>query len=231
MTRVPTDRPALLPIQVPPRLGETTDSYIRRLARANHLKPSYLHRFLCGPPFWFGKPSLSRLAAVSGRPRHSLERALADVASPRRRNKPNVRYPSTVPLADHPDLALRIHETAQSGTATIRDLSRRHQLPSRTIRAILEMPAPSTYRSRKGPKTGQPARRPAPAINDSTRTLIDAMLGQRLDLREIWNRLMDDHDVSVSYSSINVYFRSRPHVERHAIPHQQRQLPHASVRP
>lgn len=93
------------------------------------------------------------------------------------------------------------------------------------------MPAPSTYRSRKGPRTGQPARRPAPAINDSTRTLIDAMLAQRLDLREIWNRLMDDHDVSVSYSSINVYFRSRPHVERYAIPHQQRQLPHASVRP
>lgn len=103
--------------------------------------------------------------------------------------------------------------------------------PPKTIRTILEMPAPSTYRSRKGPRTGQPARRPAPAINDSTRTLIDAMLAQRLDLREIWNRLMDDHDVSVSYSSINVYFQSRPHVERHAIPHQQRQLPHASVRP
>ncbi|MET7762819.1 TniQ family protein [Streptomyces sp. NPDC005393] len=113
---MPTDRPALLPIQVPPRLGETTDSYIRRLARANHLKPSYLHRFLCGPPFWFGKPSLSRLAAASGRPRRSLERALADVASPRRRNKPNVRYPSTIPLADRPDLALRLRETAQSGT-------------------------------------------------------------------------------------------------------------------
>ncbi|WP_432253419.1 hypothetical protein [Streptomyces sp. HNM1019] len=54
------------------------------------------------------------------------------------------------------------------------------------------------------------AARPAPAIDDSTRALIDAMLAERLDRREIWTRLMDDHEISVSYSSINVYFRTRP---------------------
>ncbi|MFG2533130.1 hypothetical protein [Streptomyces sp. NPDC048516] len=204
-----SDRLARLPVKASPRLGETTDSYIRRLARANHLKPSYLHRFISGPPLWFGKPSLSRLAVVSGYPERTLQQALADVASPRRRNKPNVRYPRTVPLADRPDLALRIRETAQSGTATIRDLSRHHNLPSRTIRTVLEMPAPSTYKSRSGPRKRRAARRPAPAINDSTRALIDAMLAEHLDLREVWARLMDDHDISVSYSSINVYFRSR----------------------
>ncbi len=37
-----------LPMRVRPNLGESTDSYIRRLARANHLRPSYLHGFLCG---------------------------------------------------------------------------------------------------------------------------------------------------------------------------------------
>ncbi|MFJ9151702.1 hypothetical protein ACIRP7_27435 [Streptomyces sp. NPDC102270] len=72
------------------------------------------------------------------------------------------------------------------------------------------MPAPSTYKPRSGPKTGLPAKRPAPAINDSTRALIDTMLAEHLDLREVWTRLMDDHDISVSYSSINVYFRTRP---------------------
>lgn len=211
MTGTSSDRLARLPIRVSPRLGETTDSYIRRLARTNHLKPSYLHRFLCGPPFWFGKPALSRLAAVSGHPERTLQRALADVASPRRRDKPNVRYPRTIPLADRPDLALRIRETAQTGNATIRELSRRHQLPTRTIRTILDMPAPSAYKSRKGPhRRRPPTRRPASAINDSTRALIDAILAEHLDLREVWTRLMDDHDISVSYSSINAYFRSRP---------------------
>ncbi|MBC9730831.1 TniQ family protein [Streptomyces sp. TRM68367] len=208
MTVTSSDRLARLPIKVSPRLGETTDSYIRRLARANHLKPSYLHRFLCGPPFWFGKPILSRLAAVSGHPERALQRALADVASPRRRTKPNVRYPRAIPLADRPELALRIREAAQSGNATIRDLSRRHKLPPRTIRTILDMPAPSTYQPRSGPRKGRPTRRPAAAINDSTRALIDAILAEHLDLREVWTRLMDDHDISVSYSSINIYFRT-----------------------
>jgi hypothetical protein len=81
--------------------------------------------------------------------------------------------------------------------------------PPRTIRTILDMPAPSTYQSRSGPHKGRPARRPASAINDSTRALIDAILTEHLDLREIWTRLMDDHDISVSYSSANAYFRSR----------------------
>jgi hypothetical protein len=105
---------------------------------------------------------------------------------------------------------LRIRETAQTGTATVRDLSRHHKLPPRTIRTILDMPAPSTYKSRSGPKKGRASRRPAPAIDDATRALIDVMLTERLDRREIWTRLMDDHEISVSYSSINVYFRSRP---------------------
>ncbi|MET9969744.1 hypothetical protein ABZZ80_28425 [Streptomyces sp. NPDC006356] len=145
-----------------------------------------------------------------GHPGRALQRALADVASPRRRTKPNVRYPRAIPLADRPELALRIRETAQSGNATIRDLSRRHKLPPWTIRTILDMPAPSTYQSRSGPKKGRPARRPAAAINDSTRVLIDTMLAEHLDLREVWTRLMDDHDISVSYSSINIRFRTRP---------------------
>lgn len=30
-----------LPVRPRPKPGESTDSYVRRLARANHLKPSY----------------------------------------------------------------------------------------------------------------------------------------------------------------------------------------------
>ncbi|MEU9997759.1 TniQ family protein [Streptomyces sp. NPDC050848] len=79
---------ARLPMRVRPYLGESTDSYIRRLARANHLRPSYLHGFLCGPPNWFGKPHLARLAALTGHSSEALQHALADASSPRRRRKP-----------------------------------------------------------------------------------------------------------------------------------------------
>lgn len=48
MTASQAPRPlAPLPIRVRPQRAETTESYARRLARANHLRPSYLRTFLC----------------------------------------------------------------------------------------------------------------------------------------------------------------------------------------
>ncbi|WP_327350093.1 hypothetical protein OG772_36015 [Streptomyces sp. NBC_01321] len=49
-------------------MGESTDSYVRRLARANHLRPSALHGYLCGPPFWFGKPQIERAVWLADGP-------------------------------------------------------------------------------------------------------------------------------------------------------------------
>ncbi|MEU4129675.1 hypothetical protein [Streptomyces wuyuanensis] len=89
-------RLARLPVQVAPRLGEETDSFIRRLARANHLKPSYLHGYLCGPPFWFGKPQLDRLADATGRSPHALERALSDASSPEAASSPTPDTPEKI---------------------------------------------------------------------------------------------------------------------------------------
>ncbi|MBT2364060.1 hypothetical protein J7E88_01605 [Streptomyces sp. ISL-10] len=82
MTGSLSGRLARLPVQLAPRLGEEPDSFIRRLARANHRKPTYLHGHLRGPPFWFGKPLLDRLADAAGRSPEVLERALADANSP-----------------------------------------------------------------------------------------------------------------------------------------------------
>ncbi|MFD7408413.1 TniQ family protein [Streptomyces sp. NPDC059866] len=68
-----------LPINVRPRLGETTDHYIQRLARANHLRPSDLLQHLTPPPHKTGRrPQLSRLAALSGRSTEVLAKTLAD---------------------------------------------------------------------------------------------------------------------------------------------------------
>src|SRR5215831_15046133 len=71
--------PAPLPIRVRPQRAETTASYARRLARANHLRLSYLRTFLCDPPRHTGAIRPWRLAAISGRSVHALEHALADL--------------------------------------------------------------------------------------------------------------------------------------------------------
>ena len=61
-----------LPIRVRPRPAETVASYVVRLARANHLQPSHLHAYLCGPPDWRGAADLGRLAILSADFRSAL---------------------------------------------------------------------------------------------------------------------------------------------------------------
>ena len=41
--------PPPLPVRVRPAAGETAESYIRRLARANHLRPSLLQVYVRNP--------------------------------------------------------------------------------------------------------------------------------------------------------------------------------------
>lgn len=187
---------ARLPIQVAPRLGESTDSYIRRLARANHLKPSYLHCFLCGPPQWFGKPRLESLALVSGRSPEALERALADASSPRGRSKPNPRYPSRNPFRNRLDLPVLIANDARRGM-TIRSLAEQYKIPPRTVRLALD--------------TSRPAEREVTRGRDPLRGrligLIDSMSTDNLNVRGIWTKLMDEHDYSVSYASIRYHLK------------------------
>jgi ClpX C4-type zinc finger/TniQ len=68
---------APLPIRPRPASGESTASYIRRLAVANHLRPAHLRRYLEDPGS-SGGIRLSLLAILTGRPAESLQHALAD---------------------------------------------------------------------------------------------------------------------------------------------------------
>jgi hypothetical protein len=68
-----------LPVLPRPRPTDTLDSYIRRLAIANHLKPGHLRAYLCQPPEHHGRPRLDRTAAISGRPQSTLQQALSDL--------------------------------------------------------------------------------------------------------------------------------------------------------
>ncbi|HEV3294119.1 MAG TPA: helix-turn-helix domain-containing protein, partial [Streptosporangiaceae bacterium] len=129
--------PVPLPIRPRPRRGETTESYARRLAHANHLRPSYLRAFLCDPPRRTGAIRPWRLAAISGRSVRALQHALAGLT-----------------------------------------------------------------------QRGPPARQPR--VPGSVRTLISTWLLTEPELTpaQIWQRLLDEHDAGISYTTIGHYRRS-----------------------
>jgi hypothetical protein len=62
-----------------PRHGSTS-SYVRRLARANHLRPAYLRQYLASPKD--GTIRIELLAVIAGRSPAALEHALADLGRP-----------------------------------------------------------------------------------------------------------------------------------------------------
>lgn len=188
---------AQLPIQAAPRLGEGIDSYVRRLARANHLKPSYLHSVLSGPPFGFLKPRIELLAAVTGRPRENLEQALSDVGMGRHRYRTGPRRAHLAQNGLSPHEQLR--NAARDEGLTIRDIANRYQLPRWLVRKALtsDKPLPLEIAAHAGPAT-----RPlAP--------LIDSMMHADRGVREIWVKLTDHHDIAVSYAMLSYYIRAR----------------------
>src|SRR5260370_6568217 len=82
----PASRPAAvraLPIRPRPAAGDTPATYIRRLARANHLRPAYLNRYLRDDAT--GQPCIDLLAALPATPPSSLMRAFSQDAPARRR--------------------------------------------------------------------------------------------------------------------------------------------------
>jgi hypothetical protein len=187
---------APLPVRLRPCLGESTDSYIRRLARANHLKPSFLHCYLSGPPLWFGKPLLEHLAAVTGHSPEALERALADADSSHGKNRPRPRLPRKNPFAWRRDLARRIAQEALKGTR-VRTLAKRFNLRCRDVHFALETLRPTTS------ETSQVA----DPVRGELADLVESMIGRGLNGRQIWTELMDHHEHSVTYGSIRHYIR------------------------
>jgi hypothetical protein len=83
-------RLAPLPIRPRPSAGEPANRYVRRLATANHLRPSYLNSVLRNP-FPGGEISPERLAALTGRQALTLKRTLNGLG--RSRHKPPPRLP------------------------------------------------------------------------------------------------------------------------------------------
>lgn len=187
-------RLAPLPIRPRPAAGEPVSSYIRRLAIANHLRPSYLHGYLAGPPDYLRAIQPERLAALSGRTVAVLERTLAGLTRPAR-DTPGHPSRRVTRAADKPGLFAAIRRDAQD-TQSIRALAARHRVHRRTIRQALAGPVPPP---RKTPQRTS-------ALEQLHHPII-AMLtaGPALTIRQIWERLLDDHNAAISYASVRDY--------------------------
>ncbi|MYS57152.1 hypothetical protein GTW46_45120 [Streptomyces sp. SID6013] len=192
-----------LPIRLRPGHGEIASSYIRRLARANHLKPSFLHCYLCGPPQWFGKPPLENLATTSGHSPETLQRALADAGSLGGSGTSRLlrRYPRKSPSRQRwGHLSHRIIQDARRGTQ-IRLLAQRHDLRRWEVRLALDVPR---LTSPAGSQLSDP-------ITGKIADLIESMIGRGMSGRQIWMEIMDHHDYLISYHNIRHYMRyTRP---------------------
>ncbi len=193
-----TTRPlAPLPVPVRPRHGETAASYIRRLARANHLRPSYLRSLVCRPAQRGIKADL--LAAVSGRTITALEHTLAGLYQPAGSGPPKILKPPRKPSGEDPPVLGAIRRDAAAHPATpVRQLAARHRVPTRLVLQALTPPGSGDADTRP--------RWPAPVLAP-LRPVIDIWLAEEPGLAayKIWERLLDEHDAEISYLSLNAY--------------------------
>jgi hypothetical protein len=190
--------PPPLPVRVRPAAGETAESYIRRLAQANHLRPSLLQVYVRNPNVPTGAIRLRRLAAVSGSTRTALAFALTGLTPASRR-----QMPPPSPAESQADRKARlfgiIRDDASCGMS-IRQIASRHRIHRRMVRQALADPT--------GPPPRKQGTRPAPAIGPIQNAL-DKLAGEPLTVWEIWTTVTDQHDSDASYAAIRDYIRSR----------------------
>jgi lambda repressor-like predicted transcriptional regulator len=135
-------QPRPLPIRPRPATGESTLSYIRRLARANHLRPNYLRR--CLRDATRNGIRLDWLATMAGRPVSTLNRALADAGPRPSQSLPTRRGRHA---ADKAALLAAIRKDAHERGLSIRGISDRHGVHRRTVLQALDHPSPNHARN------------------------------------------------------------------------------------
>jgi hypothetical protein len=204
-SKTAADQPRRLPIQVPLRPEESVDSFLRRLATANHLRPSYLRTYLNHPPGGIGSLQITRLALVTGRSVAALRTVFPTLSHERRRSPPKPPTAGTTPPptggTDRPgDPELIAGVTAIRGHAArdelVNRLSRQFAVRRRTIIKALTGQAP--YPDRRG------------TTHPMLTTLvgeIDLLLAADPDatIWSIWTTLVEQHHAAVSYATVRDY--------------------------
>ena len=189
--------PPPLPVRVRPVAGETAESYIRRLARANHLRPSLLQVYVRNPDVPTGAIRLRRLAAVSGSTPTALTRTLAGLPSTGEPHRPPP--PAESQAARKARLFGLICRDDARGMS-IRQIAARRHVHRRMVRQALA--------AADGPPPRKKPARPAP-ITGAIRDVLDALAEEPRTIWEIWTTVTDDHDSGASYAAIRDYIRSR----------------------
>ena len=202
MTGHDASRLAPLPVRPRPRRGETADSYLRRLAAANHLRFSYLRRYLSRPEGSYGPVDPGRLAALAGREMLAILRALPELA-PAAPSPGGRRYTSEDIQRSHAAKRAKyaaIRTDARNGMSG-RAIERKHHVGHRTIAKALASAGP--------PKRKKIHRQPVAL--DGLHAHIDAMTATdpQITITAIWERLADEHGTTVAYPTLRAYVSSR----------------------
>jgi transposase len=190
--------PPPLPVCVRPVAGETADSYIRRLARANHLRPSLLQVYVRNPDVPTGAIRLRRLAAVSGSTVAALTRSLTGLTP-----SSSPRQPPPSPAESQAARKARLFGVIRRDAArgmSVRQIAARRGVHRRMVRQALEAP--------DGPPPRKRPTRPAP-ITGTIRDVLDKLADEPRTVWEIWTTVTDEHDSDASYAAIRDYVRSR----------------------
>ena len=188
--------PPPLPIRPRPMPGESTISYIRRLAHANHLRASHLRRHLSQPDTT--EPiRVQWLAALSGRTVTTLERAPPDLTT---ENHPRSSARVHLHRGEKPAMFTTIRQDAHDQGGSIRALADRHGVHRRIIRQALLSPHPAP---RKKIVRG--------SRFDPFKDVIAEMLqpqppARRPTIQQIHDRLIAEHGMAgISYSALHHY--------------------------
>ena len=191
-----------LPVRPRPRHGETADSYLRRLAAANHLRFTYLRRYVATPRGSYGLIDPDELAVLAGRSPDTILRAFPELAptTPKPGTRRYTREEVERNQAARREKYAAIRRDADDGLSRRAIISSRH-VGRRTVALALASAEP--------PERKKIHREPA-ALN-GLHTHIDAMIDEdpAIGTAAIWQRLADDHGVTVAYYTLRTYVVSR----------------------
>lgn len=204
MTHGSNSRDTPLPVRPRPRYGETADSYLRRLAAANHLRLSYLRRYLATPRGSYGPVDAWELAVLTGREPHAILRAFPELGPAA------LRQPRTGRRYTREDIQHAYAAKTERYAAIRRDfdagmseraIERKHHVGRRTIVKAIDSADP-------------PARKKIhrkPAALKGLHDHIDAMIAENpaIGTATIWQRLADDHGATVAYPTLRTYVISQ----------------------
>ena len=207
----PPPRP--LPIRPGPVSGESTFSYIRRLAVANHLRPMHLRRYLTDPGTGGGF-RLGWLAVLAGRSVASLQHALADQEPPAGTASPSRPPGARRRKRSKAELFTLIRRDARERGLSARALADKHGTGKRIVREALRSPRPAPRKPQ--PPRGSRLDAFTAIIDDRLQAGLQAFPPQRQPIISIYRELVTRHGADgISYQMVRGYAGRRRAVMQH----------------